>query len=64
MDEVRHREASMGPFTYDNVDRMEESFDNIVIFLVDGKEACPKPSFAEVIDVVGSFCARFSDAEV
>lgn len=56
--------SSNGPFTYDNIDRMEKSFDTVVVFPVDGKEAYPKPPFSEVIDVVGKFCARFSDAEV
>lgn len=53
-----------GPFTYENIDRMEQSYNSLVIFPVFGKKAYTAPKFEEVVDVVGGFCARFSDAEV
>lgn len=56
--------SSNGPFTYDNVDRMEEAYNSVVVFTVESKEAYSKPTFAEVVELVGGFCARFSDAEV
>lgn len=56
--------SSDGPFTYDNVDRMEAAYNSVVVFPVGSREAYPKPTFAEVVELVGGFCARFSDAEV
>ena len=56
--------SNNGPFTEDNIERMEKSFSTISVYRVtDGAEII-KPDFWDIVNVVGDFCCRFSDSEV
>lgn len=53
-----------GPFTYDHIDVTEDAYSRVVVYNVGTERARSMPTFAELIETIGGFCAQLSDAEV
>ncbi len=53
-----------GPFTYTSIEGMEEAYGTLLMVQAKNNRAFSMPSFSEVVEVVGTYFSKFSDAEV
>lgn len=53
-----------GPFTYSHIMTVEDAYGRLVVYDVGAERERKIPMFSDIVEVVGSFCARLSDSEV
>lgn len=53
-----------GPFTYSHIMTVEDAYGRLIVYDVGAERECKIPAFSDIVEVVGSFCARLSDSEV